>query len=141
MANLGQEFAEMLTERYRNRKIDDIPDHINKLSIAFDTFNRKNHFMAGDIVVWKTGLKNKIRPALNEPCIVIEMLEKPLYDITKESGTAFFNEPLDLVLGTIDTEGDFTIYYYDKRRFTHIENSYTEYDIDKDNVNWTEVLK
>ena len=40
MANLGQEFAEMLTERYRNRKIDDIPEHINKLSIAFDTFRR-----------------------------------------------------------------------------------------------------
>ena len=39
----------------------------------------------------------------------------------QDSGTPYFNEPLDLILGLIDEEGDFAIFYYDKRRFEPLE--------------------
>lgn len=62
-------------------------------------------FKSGDLVVWKKGLKNKVRPALNEPAIVMDVLTEPLKDENKtSSGTPYFNEPLDLVLGLLDTD-------------------------------------
>ncbi|MBP7533152.1 MAG: hypothetical protein KA783_01805 [Chitinophagales bacterium] len=123
MAKLEQEIAEMLKERYRNRKIDNLPDHLNKLKVAYAVFSQPNNLKKGDIVVWKKGLKNKLRPAQDEPCIVIEVLDTPLHDIAKESGTAYFNEPLDLVIGVLDSDGDFAVFYYDKRRFELYKNN------------------
>lgn len=123
MAKLEQEIVEMLRERMYDRKIENVPAHIDKLKTAFNTFNNQDNFIKGDIVVWKENMKNKLRPAENEPCIVMEVLKIPLYDTTKETGNSLFNEPLDLVLGIIDKDGDFIIRYYDKRRFTLMKDS------------------
>jgi hypothetical protein len=112
------EIVEMLKERFRNRKIENVPEHISKLRAAKDVFNQVYEFKPGDLVVWKKGLRNKARPALSEPAIVIQILETPLKDPDKQdSGTPYFNEPLNLVLGLIDDDGDFVIFHYDKRRF------------------------
>jgi len=110
--------AEMLKERFRNREIEDVPAHISKLRMAKDEFNKIYDFKPGDLVVWKKDLSNKARPALREPAIVMQVLEPPLRDQNKQdSGSPYFNEPLDLVLGLIDEDGDFVIFYYNKRRF------------------------
>jgi hypothetical protein len=112
------EIAEMLKEHFRNRKIEDIPAHITKLQTAKQEFDRIYDFKPGDLVVWKRGFKNKARPALDEPVIVVQVLETPLRDqIKNDSGTPYFNEPLDLVLGLLDEDGDFMIFYYDRQRF------------------------
>ncbi|MCK5720730.1 MAG: hypothetical protein KAH84_12395 [Thiomargarita sp.] len=112
------EIAEMLKERFKNRKIENVPEHINKLCMAKDEFNKVYDFKSGELVVWKQGLKNKIKPALNEPAIVMQILDIPLRDQgEQDSGTPYFNEPLDLGLGLIDNNGDFNIFHYDKRRF------------------------
>ncbi|TGO02682.1 hypothetical protein PN36_20705 [Candidatus Thiomargarita nelsonii] len=108
----------MLKERFRNRQIENVPEHINKLRTARLVFDKSYDFKLGDLVVWKKGLKNKARPLFNEPAIVMQILDTPLRDQEKQdSGTPYFNEPLDLVLGLIDDDGDFVIFYYDKRRF------------------------
>ncbi len=115
---LESELAEMLKERFRNRQIENLPDHINKLRSARLVFDKNYDFKLGDLVVWKNGLKNKIRPSLNEPAIVMQILDTPLSNQDKQdSGTPYFNEPLDLVLGLINENGDFVIFHYDKRRF------------------------
>jgi len=112
------EIAKALKNRLRHRDIKDIPAYIDSLRSAKNAFEKVYDFKLGDIVIWKKGLKNKARPALNEPAIVMEILEEPLKDETeKGAGSAYFNEPLDLVLGMIDDEGDLLIFYYDKRRF------------------------
>ena len=71
----------------------------------------------GMLVQWKPGLKNRKRPRPNEPGIVIEILENPVYDKENGSGSPYFNEPLDLVVGVIDEDDDLSIFHYDKRRF------------------------
>jgi hypothetical protein len=115
---LETEMVEMLRERFRNRQIENVPAHISKLRTARDVFDKVYDFKRGDLVVWKKGLRNKAKPALNEPAIVMQILDTPLRDQDKQdSGTPYFNEPLDLVLGLIDEEGDFAIFHYDKRRF------------------------
>ncbi|WP_150428428.1 hypothetical protein [Dechloromonas sp. CZR5] len=71
----------------------------------------------GMLVKWKQGLKNRKRPRPNEPAVVIEILDKPFYDEENGSGTPYFREPMNLVLGMVDDDGEFIIYHYDKRRF------------------------
>jgi len=115
---LETEIAEMLREQFRNRKIENVPEHISRLCTARDVFDKVYDFNPGDLVVWKKGLKNKIKPALNEPAIVMQILDTPLRDQEKQdSGTPYFNEPLDIGLGLVNEEGDFAIFHYDKRRF------------------------
>lgn len=74
-------------------------------------------FEIGQLVKWKKGFKNKKYPHETQPAVVVDILESPLRASNKESGSPYFNEPLDIALGFLDSDGDFLIYYYDKRRF------------------------
>jgi len=74
-------------------------------------------FRPGDIVVWKEGCSNRKRPKADEPCVVIEVLPEPLFSEEKSAGTPYFHEPLDIVLGMLDNDGDLVRYCFDKRRF------------------------
>ena len=82
------------------------------LKQAFETFNQKNTFKPGDIVEWKPGMKHKRSEG---PFIVIEALDEPIVDAVGDPGSAYFREPLDLILGTF-LNGDFVTFYYDSRR-------------------------
>ena len=82
------------------------------LKQAFETFNQKNTFKPGDIVEWKPGMKHKRSEG---PFIVVEVLDEPIVDAVVEPGSAYFREPLDLILGSF-IGGDFVTFYYDSRR-------------------------
>ncbi|TVQ85703.1 MAG: hypothetical protein EA400_14890 [Chromatiaceae bacterium] len=60
-------------------------------------------------------------PLPGEPAVVVSVLESPVPDNEQESGSTYFREPLDLVLGVIwDKEphrGDFVLFHFDSRRF------------------------
>ena len=82
-----------------------------------------HEFKVGDLVKWKEGLKNKKRPYSDQPAIVIQLLEQPLIERQgEESGSPYYREPLDIILGLFDDDDEFLIFYYDKRRF----ESYSE---------------
>ena len=36
-------------------------------------------FRPGDVVMWKEGCSNRKRPKLDEPCVVLEVLDEPIY--------------------------------------------------------------
>lgn len=75
-------------------------------------------FKAGDLVRWKPGLKNRKRPAEGEPAIVFEVLDTPLFDPDSDgAGTPYFREPLSIMLGVLDDDGDFLTFHFDARRF------------------------
>jgi hypothetical protein len=74
-------------------------------------------FEMGQLVKWKKGFKNKKYPHETQPAVVVDILSDPLKASNKESGSPYFNEPLDIALGFLDSDGDFLIYHYDKRRF------------------------
>jgi hypothetical protein len=83
----------------------------------FGSFTTPHTFRVGDIVRWKQGMKNRKRPAYGEPAIVVELLSEPVSDSTDESGSPYFRENLDVVLGVIDSDGDLITFHYDRRRF------------------------
>jgi hypothetical protein len=53
--------------------------------------------------------------------VVLEVLDPPIADSERESGSTYFREPLSLVLGLFWDQdpgrGDFVIFHFDGRRF------------------------
>jgi hypothetical protein len=75
-------------------------------------------FHPGQIVQWTVGMKNRTKPAYAEPVIVTDVLNPPVYDLSEgKEGSNLFREPLTVVLGMHDTDGDFLLFHYDGRRF------------------------
>ena len=85
---------------------------------VFEKFQEKHTFTPGQIVEWKRGCQNKNSPG---PFIVVSVLdgtEVPIFDSESSSGSPYFREPLDIVLGTFaQTDGTFVTFHYDSRRF------------------------
>jgi len=91
--------------------------YIQKLQALYESFSKEIEFKPGQLVVWKDGLQNKKLPHKNQPAIVVKVLDSPLFE-DKDSGTPYFQEPLDLVLAVIgENKGELLVFYYDKRRF------------------------
>ncbi len=80
-------------------------------------YNRETSFKAGDIVQWKSGLKNKKIPVYNQPCIVVEVLSDVLFDLEAPIASPYYNETLSIKLGMIAENEEFFTFYYDKSRF------------------------
>ena len=99
-------------------RILDVEKHILALKKSVEQYNQPSDFKAGDIVQWKEGLKNKKRPQYGEPCIVIEVLDKPISDHFAPIASPYYGEQLGLKLGLIGENGEFFTFYYDKNRFT-----------------------
>jgi hypothetical protein len=95
-------------------------DYISNLRKLYDSFFNFTDFKKGQLVKWKSGMKNKNFPQENQPAIVIDLLDNPIYE-NNDSSSPYFKEPLDIALAMTDNEGDFIVFYYDKRRFELVE--------------------
>jgi len=90
---------------------------VTALEELYAEFHRSHTFSPGDLVVWKKDLKNRRKPAYEEPAIVVEKLDKAIQDESAEPSSMYFREPLDVILGLVDEDGEFICYYFDSRRF------------------------
>ncbi len=90
-----------------------------RLTAAFQALREHHRFAPGDLVRWKAGLRNKKRPHDGQPVIVMEVFDEPLYDHETSSGSPYFREPLTLVVGDLDDDGDFVLWHLDGRRLEH----------------------
>jgi len=120
-----------IEELVKQRLLEDMPVPVSentrkeiaeKLPLAYQAFHEKREFKEGQLVEWKEGLKNKVRPRLREPAIVMELLKTPEFDKERDSGTPYFREPLDMIVGVIEeNEGNLLCFHVDKRRFKPFE--------------------
>lgn len=96
-------------------------DLAQALRARVDCLHRRNEFRPGDLVCWKPGLRNRRVPRPGRPAVVVEVLADPVLDGGKDSGDAYFREPLDIVLGLFIDQGrhrgDFITWHFDSRRF------------------------
>jgi hypothetical protein len=92
-------------------------DHISQLKVVSNNFKKNEPFQVGQLVQWKKNLKNRKLPHENQPAIVVEVLAEPIVTDEHNSGSPYFREPLDIVLGLLDDENTFLTFYYDSRRF------------------------
>ena len=93
--------------------------HCHKLRNHRECFTdgREAALQPGMLAVWKPGMKNRRTPEYGVPMIVMAVLNDELVDTEHGCGSVYYREPLDLVLGFIDEDGDFSTLYYDSRRF------------------------
>lgn len=88
------------------------------LEARLTSYLQSHPFSRGQLVKWKQGLKNRARPDYGQPAIVIEVLTGQHIDGTNDSGSPYYREPLNLILGTLAPEdGGFVIYHFDISRF------------------------
>ncbi len=92
-------------------------EYLAQLKSACKNFVRKESFEVGQIVKWKENLKNRKLPHKNQPAIVIAILDEPVISTDNESGSPYFLETLDIILGIIVDDDSFLTFYYDSRRF------------------------
>jgi hypothetical protein len=114
----------MRTEAGDDSQLGDDPDILQhkaaKAQSMYERFMRRHEFRPGQLVCWKPELKNRKYPAYGECGVVVEVLPEPIMDGGNDSGSPFFREPLDIVLGFLDGDGDFITYHFDSRRFAPV---------------------
>lgn len=71
----------------------------------------------GMLAQWKPGMKNRKTPDYDMPVVVVDVLAQPIIDSTFDSGSIFFRERLDIVLGFLEGDNGFCLLHYDSRRF------------------------
>jgi hypothetical protein len=91
--------------------------YVEQLRTNHQELVKTHRFRAGQLVVWKKGLKNKKLPEPNQPAIIVEVFDEPRFETSRDPGSPYYAEPLDLVLGIMTKEGEFLTFYFDKRRF------------------------
>jgi hypothetical protein len=92
-------------------------EYIAKLQSACSNLLKKESFQVGQLVKWKENLKNRRLPHKNQPAIVVDILDEPIISNEEESGSPYFQENLDIVLGILVEDDIFFTFHYDSRRF------------------------
>jgi hypothetical protein len=117
MAEMTEEELRLF-EKFKMLKEVDISNDVSSvLQQKVDSLLTTSSIKAGDVVRWKKGLKNRKLPKENVCCVVIDVLENPIIQDTRDAGTPYYREPLDLVLAMLDDNSDLILLHYDQRRF------------------------
>lgn len=93
--------------------------YCTELAASFLQFSSgtEKSLQPGMLAQWKPGMKNRKTPEYGMPMMVVEVLKQPIIDATFDSGSIYFRECLDIVLGFVDEDGEFCVLHYDSRRF------------------------
>ncbi|MDE1964089.1 MAG: hypothetical protein KGI42_09340 [Xanthomonadaceae bacterium] len=93
--------------------------YCSELTASFLRFTSgtETSLQPGMLARWKPGMKNRTSPDYGAPMMVVEVLEQPIIDTTFDSGSIYFRERLDIVLGFLDADDEFCTLHYDSRRF------------------------
>jgi hypothetical protein len=84
--------------------------------------NTAHNFSPGMIVQQKPGCENYKTLSDNGVAIVVEVLAEPII-ISREDdlGGMNFRTPMDMIIGEYSSDGNFCLFYVDKRRFEPVE--------------------
>jgi hypothetical protein len=104
----------------KNNQTHDSDEKIEFLKKLKSLYDKKNDFQVGDILIWKKQLKNRKFPDYNEPIIVFEILEDPIFDQKDGLGSPYFNERNDIRAG-VYRDDTLLIFYFDSQRFEKLE--------------------
>ncbi len=93
--------------------------YCSELAASFRRFSSgtEKALRPGMLAQWKPGMKNRRTPDYYMPMIVVDVLEQPVIDGKFDSGSIYYRERLDILLGFLDEDDEFCILHYDSRRF------------------------
>jgi hypothetical protein len=97
-----------------------------RLRTAFKGYSDPDEFSPGQLVQWKEALRNRQLPEYGQSAVVLEVLDQPVVSEAEPVDSPYYREPLDLVLGVIDGDGDLAAFHFNGRRFKRVTTkSYT----------------
>lgn len=90
-----------------------------KLTASFLRFSSgaEKSLRPGVLAQWKPRMKNRRTPDYDIPMLVVGVLEQPIIDATFDSGSIYYRERLDIILGFLDENDELCMLHYDSRRF------------------------
>lgn len=91
-----------------------------ELKEKFLYFKEAYEFSEGDLVEWKPDLSNR---NMEGPFLVSTVLKQTMFSSCDETGSSYFNEPLDIIVFAFDGKGNFIELYVDSRRLQPITKS------------------
>lgn len=112
------DLAEMLAEMGAHGKDKRTPvkDVLDEAQDFVKRYHEAEQFQAGDLVVWKNGMKNMRVPEYGDPVVVLETFA-PIR--SEGDGTAYGGTPYDMrCIVHKDTDGDLDAISFDSHRFT-----------------------
>jgi hypothetical protein len=126
-ADLDADAVSELSEILADRKVDarqrwSQPQAVERLQEASRAFHLESEFKVGDVVRWKVDLKNKRNPPYGVPMVVFELLPETVLDGESGSGSQYFREPLNMIVGMYvegSSEDSIGLYHVDSRRLEH----------------------
>lgn len=104
-----------------NDELDEISRFKENLTQIATMMDVKHNFSVGQLIKWKAGLKNTKFPQYGEPVIVRKVLDIPIKCSTVDTGSPYFCDQLNIIIGTIASDGDFLEFHADGRRYEPFE--------------------
>lgn len=115
---LGEDAPQLLDDEEYDAFAGDLAPVLRE---RYQALTRRHTFAPGDLVTWKAGMANRNHPKPGRPAIVVEVLAQPVYDSELNSGSTYYREPLDVVLGVIweegEPRGEFVTFHFNSQRF------------------------
>lgn len=90
---------------------------LNPLLELADRFMQKHEYREGDVVKWKPGLQMMSLPAVNQPAVVLELLDEPVIDHEAELGDPARSIRCDMMIGFMVDDQRMVTTLADSRRF------------------------
>lgn len=99
------------------KEVGEPKKYVSELIERQKNFSPNFTFKPGDIVVWKSGLKNRTVPEYEFPGVVINNFHPSLIDDDGSFLSSGYRERLDIEVGFITKYDEFIMFSYDSRRF------------------------
>jgi hypothetical protein len=100
-----------LRQEAREQKIEALRESYQRMQSVDPT-----KYRPGDLVRWQPRMKDVKWPQYGEAAVVVEVLDPPVLEVGRESGSPYFRNPLTLILGLQHKDG-FHCWHFDGRRF------------------------
>lgn len=113
-----EEMADLIRQKVSDLMAASPPDERTTpamLHEAYNWFVTPYTLTPGMIVTQKPHCATKKALRDGQPGIVVEVLDPPILTDKEDSGTPFYREPLDVVIGVV-WGGNFVCFHYDSRR-------------------------
>lgn len=117
----SQEDLDLHHDEAQQKQKADVAEKLHALRAKVDVFlsDSEKHacgLKVGNAIEWKEGMKHKKVPAYGQPVVVVEVLDEPS-QFKGETGTPYYADKNDIVIATVDGDGDLVTYVMDSRRF------------------------
>lgn len=122
--NIKDLLEQAAQEAMKNNESDILDDPLKAATIAArlietrESLLQEHNFQPKDLVQWKPGLKNRGKSLPYKcPFVVMKVLPNPItLNVNESAGNPYFREPLDIIIGAFDSDGDFIELHLDSRR-------------------------